>query len=314
VIVLLETVHRDAHAILAEADEVSLVSSPPTFEPGLPRDQVRALVTRGRGQITKATFTELPNLEVVARCGAGLDNVDTAAAAAAGVSVVHAPGSTTHAVAEHALMLMLGLARRLSEADAAVKQGRWDIREGFETIELRGRRLGVLGLGAIGTQVARLGRALDMDVVGWARRDNPDQIPRLELDELLSTSDVVQVCVALNAETTGLIGEAELNSMKPGSLLINTARGPIVDHQALDGALEAGTLGGYAADVWDPEPPDPGDSVVAHPRVLITPHVAGLTDVTYREICVRTASAVAAVLTGADPDPRCVYRGAEAEL
>lgn len=307
-IVLLESIHHDAHTVLSEADEVTLVSDPPNLQLDLPLDKIRAVVTRGRGQITQALLESLPNLEVVARCGAGLDNVDTDAAAAAGVAVVHSPGSTTHAVAEHALMLMLSLARRLAEVDAAVKAGRWDIREGLETVELRGKRLGVLGLGAIGTKVAQLGRALDMEVVGWARRANEAAIPQIELDELLSTSDVIQICVALNSETQGLVGATEFGSMKPGALLINTARGPIVDHDALGVALNDGTLGGYAADVWNPEPPEAEDTIVSHSRVLITPHVAGLTDVTYREICVRTASAVTAVLGGTEPDPRCVYR------
>lgn len=313
-ILLLETVHADALEVLEAADDVHLVADLAEFDPRSYGAGVRAVVTRGRGQITSGVISAFPDLEVVARCGAGLDNVDTVAADAAGVTVVHAPGATTSAVAEHALMLMLALARRLVEVDAAVKAGRWDVRDGFESTEMRGRRLGIVGLGAIGSRLAEFARVLGMDVVCTTRR--PDTaavtglVARVDLDELLRTSDVVQLCVPLSDSTRHLMGAREFASMKPGSLLVNTARGPVVDHAALNSALAEGTLGGYATDVWDPEPPPEGDSAVRHQRVLVTPHVAGLTDVTYREICLGPAEAVVAILGGSVPDPRTVYSSA----
>jgi phosphoglycerate dehydrogenase-like enzyme len=206
-------------------------------------------------------------------------------------------------------MLMLALARRVATLDAAVKAGDWAVRNGYEGVEMRGKRLGVVGLGAIGAGFAALGGALGMEVVCATRRAVTDP-PRLPLEELLATSDVIQLCVPLTAETRGLIGQEQLALLRPGAILVNTARGPIVDHDALDQALRGGTLGGYAADVWDPEPPAPREGTLAHPRTLITPHVAALTDVTFREICVRPAAAVAAILDGIEPDPGCVYRGA----
>lgn len=305
-IVLLETVHPVAQQLLETADDVVLVDEVPTLGPELERDDVRAVVTRGRGRVDAELVSRLPGLEVVARCGAGLDNIDTEAAARAGVAVVHAPGSTTPAVVEHAVMLMLGLARRLVELDGAVKSGNWAVRDDYEGVEMRGKRLGVVGLGAIGTRIAGIGNALGMDVVCASRTDRGGDVPRLELRELLETSDVVQLCVPLTEETRSLIGTAEFAVMKPGALMVNTARGAIVDADALAHALDAGRLGGYAADVWDPEPPTVGDAST-HRRTLVTPHVAGLTDVTYREICVRPAEAVVAVLTGIDPDPRCLF-------
>jgi len=307
VIVLLETVHADALAVLSAVDEVLLVDEPPVLDAGLAGPGVRALVTRGLGRITAETFSQLPDLAVVGRCGAGLDNIDTTAAESAGVAVVHAPGVTSGAVAEHALMLMLALARRLGELDRAVKEGNWAIRGGYEGVEMRGKRLGVVGLGAIGTRVAELGAALGMDVVATSRRATTGEIATVSLDELLATSDVVQLCVPLSDDTTRLLDGERLALLKPGAMIVNTARGPIVDHGALAAAFADGTLGGYASDVWDPEPPEVGDDVLQDPRTLVTPHVAALTDVTYREICVRTADAVAAVLTGRDPDPRTVF-------
>ena len=169
VIVLLESVHPDALALLERADEVRVMANPTELDGDLPLDEVRAVLTRGRGRITADMCRRLPNVCVVGRCGAGLDNIDTVAATTAGVAVVHAPGRTTSAVSEHALMLMLALARRLTELDAAVKRGAWGIREGYEGFELRGKRLGVIGLGAIGRRIAEVGTVLGMDVAYWSR-------------------------------------------------------------------------------------------------------------------------------------------------
>ena len=307
-ILLLESVHPDAQSILEAADAVELVEDLAVFDPRSYGHGVRAVVTRGRGQVDRAMIAAFPDLQVVARCGAGLDNVDTRAAAAAGVAVVHAPGLTTSAVAEHALMLMLSLSRRVVEVDGAVKAGRWNVRDGFESIELRGKRMGVVGLGAIGTRLANFGRMLDMDVVCATRRQRDADVERLDLDELLATSDVVQLCVPLTESTRSIIGEAQFSAMKPGALLVNTSRGAVVDHVALANALARNSLGGYATDVWDTEPPSADDPLWSDGRVLVTPHVAGLTDVTYREICIRPAEAVSAILAGIAPDLRWVYR------
>lgn len=310
-IVLLETVHDDAHRILEAADDVVVTSDPSGIDAGIDRAAVRAVVTRGRGRIDDELLRSLPRAAVVGRCGAGLDNIDVPAAAALGVAVVHAPGSTTSAVAEHAVMLMLSLARRLTELAGAVKDGDWARRDGYVGMELRGKRLGIIGLGAIGSRVAQVGRCLDMEVVSTTSRDDEVAIPRLTLEELLVTSDVVQVCTALTPRTTALLGPAEFTLMRPHVLLVNTARGAIVDHDALAAALRDDRLGGYAADVWCDEPPT-DVRLLADERVLVTPHVAALTDTTYREICVRTAESVAAILAGADPDPTTVRVGATA--
>jgi phosphoglycerate dehydrogenase-like enzyme len=305
-IVLLETLHPDAEAILRAVDDVVLSPSPTTL-PDVAGGEINALVTRGLGRITAATIDSLPALRVVARCGAGLDNVDTAAAHARGVAVVYAPGITTGAVAEHALMLALCLARQTVRLAEATARGEWAIRDGFLSTELRGRRAGIVGLGSIGSRVAELSAALGMDVVGWTRRHRPDSaVAQVGFDELLATSDVIQLCVALTPDTAGLIGTDALATMRPGALLVNTARGQLVDLPALAAALEQGHLGGYATDVWDPEPPTAGTPLLDHPRVLVTPHVAAFTDATYRELCVGPAEAIAAVLRGEAPQPRFV--------
>jgi phosphoglycerate dehydrogenase-like enzyme len=308
VIVLLESVHPDALALLERADEVRVMASPTELDGDVPLDEVRAVLTRGRGRITAEMCHRLPNVRVVGRCGAGLDNIDTVAARSAGVAVVHAPGRTTSAVSEHALMLMLALARRLTELDGAVTRGAWGIREGYEGCELRGKRLAVVGLGAIGRRVAELGGVLGMNVAYWSRTSRDSNLALLEVDELVATADVIQICVALTPETYGLIGPEQFARMKRGLLLVNTARAQIIDHQALLAAITSGVVGGYAADVWDPEPPAVDDPLVGHQRVVVTPHVAGLTDVTYREICVGPAAAAVAILAGEQPDPTCLFK------
>jgi D-3-phosphoglycerate dehydrogenase len=302
-IVLLESVHPDAMTLLEAAGEVRLMADPLVFDDGLPRRGVDVILTRGRGRVTAATYDEFPDLVVVGRCGAGLDNIDVAAAAERGIAVVYAPGATTAAVSEHAVMLMLGLARRLAMLDSAVKAGRWSVRDGYVGTEMRGKRLGVVGLGGIGRRVAALGGALDMDVGYWSPTSRSDHYEWLELDELLTTSDVVQLCVALTPDTRHLLDERRIALMRPTALAVNTSRGAVVDHGALRTALSTGRLGGYATDVWDPEPPDAGDLTAIADRVLVTPHVAAITDVTYRDICVRTAEAAIAALDAMSNPP-----------
>lgn len=306
-IVLLESVHRDALALLERADRVRVMADPIELDADLPLDEVRAVLTRGRGRITAEMYRRLPNLQVVGRCGAGLDNIDTVAAATSGIAVVHAPGRTTHAVSEHALLLMLALARRVTVLDSAAKRGGWGMREGYEGLELRGKRLGVIGLGAIGRRVAEVGTVLGMNVAYWSRTSRDPTLSLLEFDELVAIADVIQICVALTSDTNGLIGSEQLARMKRGVLIVNTARAQIVDCAALLAAITAGIVGGYGADVWDPEPPAIDDPLLADERIVITPHVAGLTDVTYRAICVEPAAAAVAILNGDRPDPTCVY-------
>jgi phosphoglycerate dehydrogenase-like enzyme len=172
---------------------------------------------------------------------------------------------------------------------------------------LRGRRVGVIGLGSIGSRVAELSAALGMDVVGWSRRQREHTPARqVGLDELIAASDVIQLCVALAPETTGMIDARRLASMRRGTLLVNTARGQLVEVGAIKAALDTGQLGGYATDVWHPEPPPAGTALLRHPRVLVTPHVAAFTDRTYRELCAGPAAATAAILRGDPPDQRFV--------
>lgn len=295
-IVLLETIHPDAEALLAAYDQVVLAESPADLGTQIPYSEIVAILTRGRGQIRRPLLEACPNLRVVARCGVGLDNIDVAVAQERGIAVERAPGSTTIAVAEHTLLLMLALARRLDTLASAVKAGNWAVRNHYEGHDLYGKTLGIIGMGAIGQRVAALATAFGMAVCYWNR--TPKALPYLqvELPTLLQQADVVSIHSALGPETHHLLNAHALSLLKPTALLINTARGAIIDPAALRAALAANRLAGFGADVLDQEPPDPTEPLLTHERVLITPHTSALTAETYRAMCIQTVQNVLAVL------------------
>ncbi len=308
-ILLLESLHPEAEALLASAGPVLRATDPNEPPPELSR--VRAILTRGRGRIPEALLARCPALVVIARAGAGLDNLDTAAAARRGITVIYAPGANTNTVAEHTLALMLDLARGITRGARAVAAGRWEERAHYRGDELGGLTLGIVGFGNIGQRVATLATAFGMHVLVAAhpsRPDAPSPHPRLPLRELLAAADVVTLHVPLTSATRNLLGPAELALMKPGALLINTARGALIDMPALRAALTSRSLGGFAADVLDVEPPQPDDPLLAADNVLLTPHVASLTSATYRTLCLSTAENVVRLLRGEPPEPCSVFR------
>lgn len=219
---------------------------------------------------------QLPDLRMITVCGIGTDSIDTATAKELGIVVCNIPGLTAPIVAEHALALMLATARRVVFQTSQLRKGIWKTPD---NLFLRGRTLGVLGLGPIGAEMARLGQAIGMRVQAWTFNPSPERsqklgIPLVALDDLLRTSDVVSIHVKLTDQTRGLLGARELALMKPGALLVNTARGAIVDTPALVHALNSGHLGGAGVDVFDVEPIPPDHPLLACEQVVLTPHVA----------------------------------------
>jgi phosphoglycerate dehydrogenase-like enzyme len=289
-ILLLESLHPDAEALLERCGPLVREASP----------EVRAILTRGRGCITDELMGSLPDLRVIARAGAGLDNLDTAAATRRNIPVIHAPGMNGRTVAEHTLALMLDLVRRITPWANACANGRWEERMRYQGGELAGLTLVILGYGNIGKRVARLASAFEMNVVVAERG-----MPR---EELLSIADVLTLHLPLTTETRGILNAERLALMKPTACIINTARGALIDQAALRAALLADRLGGFAADVLDIEPPAADDPLLQNSRVLLTPHVASLTSATYREMCLFTAENVVAVLEGRIPWSGSVYR------
>jgi phosphoglycerate dehydrogenase-like enzyme len=312
-ILLLESLHPEAEALLAAVGPVLRATAPnaPPDElvpPGT-LARVRAILTRGRGCITAELLARCPELAVIARAGAGLDNLDLAAASRRGVRVVHAPGANTRTVAEHTLALLLALARGVPRGARLAADGRREERAGDQGNQLAGLALGHVGVGTIGRRVAALAAAFEMRVLVAAHPERALECayPVLPLGELLAAADVVSLHLPLTPATRGIVGAAELARMRPGALLVNTARGALIDGTALRAALASGRLGGFAADVLDVEPPAADDPLLGSERVVLTPHVASLTAATYRELCLSTAANVARVLAGAEPDPRSVW-------
>lgn len=309
-LLLLETLHPDAEALLAVHDRVLLAQDDVDTLDIARQGGVTGILTRGKGKITRELMQACgAALKAVSRVGAGLDTVAVVAAKAMGIAVIYAPGRNAQTVAEHAIMLMMLAGRKAALLNANVKAGNWAVRNGYEGIELNGKVLGVIGLGNIGTRVAQIGQALGMRVVYWSRSTRDDRFEFRELDALLQEVDVISLHLPLNDATKGMLGARELALMKPTAILVNTARGALIDQVALADALHNDKLGAFAADVLAQQPPDPNDPLLKSERVTLTPHVAGLTDTTYRDVCLFCAANVLAVVKGDAPDARSVFSG-----
>ncbi|MBS7661764.1 2-hydroxyacid dehydrogenase [Pseudomonas lalucatii] len=228
-----------------------------------------------------ATLAACPELRLVLVAATGTNNVDLGAARARGITVSNCQGYGTPSVAQHTLMLLLALATRLPDYQQDIRAGRWQQAQQFclldhPIVELEGKTLGLLGHGELGGAVARLAEAFGMRVLLGQLPGRPPRQDRLPLDELLPRVDALSLHCPLNAATENLIGEYELSLMKPGAFLVNTARGGLVDEQALADALRRGHLGGAACDVLTQEPPRNGNPLLAAdvPRLIVTPHSA----------------------------------------
>jgi D-3-phosphoglycerate dehydrogenase len=260
----------------------------------------------GNDVCDRAVFESAERLKVVSRHGMGVDAVDLQAATEHGVLVTNTPHVNAVAVAEHALALMLGLLRRIPAADASVKAGRW---EGLKFMggELYGKTLGIVGLGAIGVELARRARGLGMNVLYVKRRRSLELEEQLgltfkPLKELLKESDIVSIHLPLTDETKGLIGEEEIASMKPNAYIINTARGGIINLNALTQALKAGRLAGAALDVYDSEPPNFNHPLFKLENVILTPHIAAYTVEAVRRMDITAAENILKALKGQIPE------------
>lgn len=240
------------------------------------RDAVCLINSRGSVSWPGEVLRQLPKLRMIALCGIGTDSIDLDAARELKIDVRNLPGRTAAIVAEHALALLLAVAKHASFQTSELKQGRWTRRE---NVYLRGKTLGLLGAGPIALETARLAQAIGMQVQAWTFRPTPERARELgirfvEFDELLRTSDAVSLHVKLTKETRGLLGRRELQLLKPGALLVNTARGAIIDTPTLIEALQSGRLAGAGLDVFDQEPLAPDDPLLRCEQVVLTPHHA----------------------------------------
>lgn len=265
-------------------------------------DQFDALIVRGATNVGAADIENARStLKVIGRAGVGVDNIDLQAARANQVTVVNAPLAATNAVAELALGLMFALARNLARADASMKAGEW-AKKSLKGQELDGKNLGVIGMGRIGATLGQRAAALGMSVLGHDPPLDDEEIARrgarpVSLDELLEQSDYISVHVPLLESTRGLIGREELGRAKPGARIICTARGGVVDEQALLEALESGQIAGAALDVFSEEPPG-RTALVGHPHLIATPHIGAQTSEAQRRAALDVSEEVLAALEG----------------
>jgi D-3-phosphoglycerate dehydrogenase len=241
-----------------------------------------ALLVRSAVKITAEVLQKAPRLRVIGRAGVGVDNVDLHAATAAGVLVMNTPGGNAVSVAEHTMALMLSMARSIPQASASTRAGKWEKKK-FLGSELRGKTLGVLGLGSIGREVVRRARAFEMRIIGCdpfisSQTAKDLNVELVDLDTLYAESDYLTLHVALTPETQGMLSRQAFSRMKPGVRIINCARGELVDAGALREALDSGKVAGAGVDVFDPEPPPPGFPLFAHDAVVATPHIGGSTE------------------------------------
>ena len=238
------------------------------------------VIVRSRTKITEDVLAAASKLKVVGRMGVGVDNIDLKAAAAQGVTVVNAPEATSITVAEHTLGLMLSLIRGIPKADGGMKSGQWLKKELVGT-ELNQKILGIIGFGNIGKAVAKRAQAFGMDLIAYDKDELPDTIrnigvERVGFETLLTRSDLITLHVPHNESTHHMINEKTINMMKDGVLIICTARGGVIDEDALLAALESGKVGGAALDVFATEPPG-SNPLPMHPRVVATPHIGAQT-------------------------------------
>ena len=258
------------------------------YRPDITRDELlkvagdyEAFVVRSRTKIDRQVLEKATRLRLVARPGTGLDNVDVDYAKSRGVSVVNSPESLVEGVAEHVVLFMLALSRKLVRGDTGMKAGKWE-KNSLMGRELRGKVLGVVGLGRIGRRIAEIAKTLGMSVLFYDVVAIPPEVVSglgakvVGLDELFSAADYVTLHVPMTLDTAHMVGASRLAQMKPTAFLINTSRGGVIDEDALASALREGRLGGAALDVFEKEPPS--GAILTAPNTILTPHIGGQTE------------------------------------
>src|SRR3954465_6747466 len=281
-IIVAEKIAPAALALLREEARWTVVG-PESVNGNLPEqlEGADALIVRSAVFVDAAMLARAVKLRVIGRAGVGVDNIDVEAATKRGIAVMNTPGANAVAVAEHTFALMLALARHLPQADATTRAGKWE-KKALQGTELRGKTLGIVGLGRIGVEVARLGKAFGIKVLAYdpfvsqqLARDL--EIELIALDPLYAASDYISLHVGLTPHTTGMINATSIAKMKKGVRLVNCARGELIDDAALVAALNSGHVAGAALDVFSQEPPKESP-LLAAPNVIATPHIAGSTN------------------------------------
>lgn len=264
-----------------------------------------ALVVRSATKVVADVINAGSKLRVIGRAGTGVDNIDVEAATRRGIIVVNAPASNNVAVAELTMGLLIGLARQIPQAHGSLQSGKWE-RTKFSGWEVRGKTLGLVGLGRIGSEVAHRARSFEMNIIAYdpvVSMDRAEQlgVELMSLDELVARADIISLHVPLIDTTRGLFDAARIAQMKKGAFIINASRGGIVDETALVAAIESGQLGGAALDVFSAEPPPADSPLLKNPKIITVPHLGASTAEAQTSAGTEVSEGVAVALSGATP-------------
>jgi D-3-phosphoglycerate dehydrogenase / 2-oxoglutarate reductase len=301
-VLLTTTIHPSAMAVLELEAEVSL--APRTDPGGIRQAAVGVDGILCRNKLPDDIFEAAPSVRAVARHGIGVDLIPMAEASAHAVPVTNVPGANTYAVAEHALGLMLMISRRLAQQHIHLLDGDWGYGWAFPGRELRGKCLGLVGVGGIGTELARIcGRGFGMRVIGTKRNlaTMPEGVEPADIDTVFREADFAVVACPLDETTRHLVDERLIGLMKREAVLVNIARGPVVDETALIAALEEHRIGGAGLDVFEIEPLPETSPLRRFENVVLTPHASGLSQESYEAIGVTAATDLLAALRGERP-------------
>ncbi len=255
--------------------------------------EAEVLLIRSKTKVTKEMLGGAPNLKLVIRGGVGLDNVDKEACRARGIEVMNTPKASSVAVAELAMALMLAVPNRLVEAHNGMKEGKF-LKKELKRTELYQKTLGLLGIGLIGTEVAKRAKAFGMKVIAYDPFVLNHDVAQIKhsMDEVLKESDYLSIHTPLTDQTKGMLNRDAFAKMKKGVIIVNTGRGKVVAEQDLADALRSGQVGAYATDVWSSDPPPPDSPLLAAPNVLMTPHIGA----SYKENLLRIGDIVVEIL------------------
>lgn len=255
-----------------------------------------ALIVRSATKLPAKIIFAMDNVEVIGRAGAGVDTIDVNAATRKGILVMNTPGGNTYSTAEHTIAMMLSLCRNIPQANVSVKEGKWE-RKKYKGVEVYGKTIGIIGLGKIGKEVAQRCKSFGMTVLGFDPIFSKEIAHQMgiklsSLDEIWKKADIITVHTPLNEHTKNLISSSTINKMKDDVLIINCARGGIVNEKDLIKEINSGKVAGAALDVYENEPPDSSDELINHPKVITTPHLGASTEEAQHRVAQQIAEQV----------------------
>ena len=299
---LTERIHEDAVAYLQENFEVVQGTSVEAEEIIRQAQGCSAILIRS-AKITAEIMDAIPTLKVVAKHGMGVDNIDVEHATEKGILVVNAPFSNLNAVAEHIVMLLIGLSKRVVRMDKLLRAGQYAQRNTYKTIELKGSTVGIIGMGKISRLVVKKLAGFEMNMIAadpYVTQDDVADLPvtMVSAEEVYTKSDFVIIHTSLFPSTYHLVGAEQFKMMKPTAYIINAARGPVIDEEAMIAALNAGEIAGAGLDVFEQEPPAADNPLFAMDNTIVSPHNAALSDGALRAMAMDSSMGITEYLTG----------------